>query len=442
MAEGNPNDVRSRSGPPCGRPLRVAYLTRRFPILSQTFVIGEIEDHLRAGLDVQILCTRSEAEADFPASRLDPLFRGRVHYLDCPRGNDAVRRALLRTFASRPWAMPAGLRAAAFLKEEKGRYAAMEAALVAMRLAHILPRFDLLHCHFGNIGILGAAVVRSARVRPALVTTFHGYDVTRDEFLPLADYYRLLFRAGSLMLCVNGIWRDRLVGAGADPGATLIHHMGVDLDELAFRHAAPGARAGLLRIAMVGRLTEKKGHRTALDAVAALRERRPDLDLRLDIVGGGDLQSDVEERIRGLRLEPAVVLRGPMSHADSLALVAEADAFLLPSVTAADGDMEGIPVSLMEAMALGRPVVSTRHSGIPELIEDGRSGLLADEHDHRAVSECLERLADDPGLGRRLAEAGRRRVEDEFNAERQGERLRDRYRFLVRSRIATRGARA
>ena len=124
-----------------------------------------------------------------------------------------------------------------------------------------------------------------------------------------------------------------------------------------------------------------------------------------------------------LGLRDVVELRGALPHEQIPAVLAEATAMVLPSVTSEDGQMEGIPVALMEAMAAGVPVVSTRLSGIPELVKDGESGLLVPERDPGALAAAMERLAADPALGARLADAARRTVREQFDRSRNLDRL-------------------
>ena len=132
-------------------------------------------------------------------------------------------------------------------------------------------------------------------------------------------------------------------------------------------------------------------------------------------MGEGPDETALEALRRDLELESCVTLAGPLNRDDVQREIDACDLFILTSVTAADGDEEGIPVVLMEAMASGAPVISTRHSGIPELVRDAETGLLTDEGDAGAVADAVERLASDPALARALAASARRHVEDEFN---------------------------
>jgi colanic acid/amylovoran biosynthesis glycosyltransferase len=166
-------------------------------------------------------------------------------------------------------------------------------------------------------------------------------------------------------------------------------------------------------------MTEKKGHRYTLKAFAGLMARRPGLAAHLDMIGNGPQLEEMRDLVEQLGLAAHATVHGGLPHDQVRDLLNQANVFVLPSVTAADGDMEGIPVSIMEAMAMGLPIVSTRHSGIPELVADGISGLLVAEHDIPALTGAFERLIDTPGLIVRMGLAGRSIVERDYSATRQ-----------------------
>jgi colanic acid/amylovoran biosynthesis glycosyltransferase len=424
VAAGRTGAERGRAGP------RVIYLVRRFPVRSQTFVTNEIIDHLRAGADIGVVAFESPITADFPLRDCDPLLRRRVSYLDMPRENGARVMEILRLLARRPSLLPFVPRAL-LLAAREGARASLGVLLLAMRLADTISAADVVHCHFGNVGRLAALILRLGGWRAKLVTTFHGYDVSKEAYQPLRRYYAPLFERGGLLLTVNSIWAERLRAAGADPARVQVHHMGIDTGAI---EEARKVGAEQVRFCMVGRMVEKKGHAIALQALGLLNQRRPDLAIRLELVGEGPLQECLRTQVRAAGLENYVTFRGALNHRRALEAIRQADVFVLPSRTAGDGDMEGIPVVLMEAMAMGKPVVSTRHSGIPELVEDGASGLLADENDPSGIAAAMERLADEPDLRIRLGLEGRRTVLAEFDAATQGERLRGLYAVALRER--------
>ena len=191
------------------------------------------------------------------------------------------------------------------------------------------------------------------------------------------------------------------------PAATPVHivHCGVDPDAYGFRpRRVP--RAGPVKALCVASLQEKKGHAVLLEALAG---GGPTLArLSIDLVGGGELRSSLEAQVRRLGLDDRVSFLGPRSEEEVRALLAQADLFVLPSIVASDGQMEGLPVALIEALASGLPTIATRLSGIPELICDGETGLLAEPADPGSLAEALTRAlagaSPNPRHGRELIE--------------------------------------
>lgn len=371
--------------------MRICIVADVFPRLSETFVLHQVEGLEARGHDVEVLCREVQAAADTPNAR-------------------ALRRK-----ARRRWGALSVLEPCVGRMPPRARHKAT--GLLDRLDAAYLRGFDVALAHFGYEGARMARLKRRAPGSPPLVTIFHGHDVATVWHDGATHLYDELFRVGALHLCVNRRFRDLLIEAGAPEGATRVHRMGVASDDLPFRTRDHAQRPQA--ILTVARLTEKKGVAYALRALARLRETHPALDWRHRIVGDGALRAELEALRDGLGLDDRVAFLGARPHDEVRRLLAESHVFLLPSVTAADGDAEGVPVSLMEAMASGAIAVSTRHSGIPDLIEDGRTGYLAPERDAEALAEKLARaLSPDPGRAA-LAEAARRDVERSFNLETQ-----------------------
>jgi colanic acid/amylovoran biosynthesis glycosyltransferase len=252
------------------------------------------------------------------------------------------------------------------------------------------------------------------------------------------DVYERLFREGDLFLPISDYWKTRLVEHGCPEDRIVVHHMGVDCDQFEFapREMEPGEPVRLLSVC---RLVEKKGIEYAIRALAKVVGGGASADSALDagarleytIVGSGPLRPHLESVVDELGLSGCVRFLGSLPSDEVAELMAGAHVFLAPSVTAEDGNKEGIPVAIMEAMATGLPVVSSRHSGIPELVEDGVTGLLAEERDVSGLADRLARLVRDPELHARLAAAGRIRVEQEFSTSVLNPRLMGLFHGLV-----------
>jgi len=244
-------------------------------------------------------------------------------------------------------------------------------------------------------------------VRGRLVTVFHGFDMSVFLRNAKPGVYNHLFRTGDLFLPISEAWRRRLIALGCPASKTHVHRMGIDCARFKFTPREPPNR-GPLRVVTVARLVEKKGVEYAIRAVARLVAAG--VDIEYTVVGDGPLREMLSQLTEGLGVSGCVKLIGYMAHSDIAALLQRSHVMLAPSVTASDGDMEGLPVAIMEAMASGLPVVSTIHSGIPELIDDDVNGYLVPEKDVSALAAKLEHVAFNTADWRRVADAARRAV--------------------------------
>jgi colanic acid/amylovoran biosynthesis glycosyltransferase len=271
-----------------------------------------------------------------------------------------------------------------------------------------LGKFDAVLAHFGPIGVRAMAMREAGVFRGPLGTVFHGFDMSMTSVVQSnLPKYRELFDLGEMMFPISRAWQNQLIFWGCPPNKTEVMRMGVDLDKLGGNHIQPARFVGPLRVVTVGRLVEKKGTADAINAI-----RRSGFDVQLRVIGSGPL----EHELRALADDTnKVVFMGAMDHAATLREVAAADVFLLPSVTASDGDKEGIPVSLMEAMALGTLVVATQHSGNAELIDHGISGWLVPERRPNDIVAVLHSIyRDDLDLDA-IRTAARTKIADEFD---------------------------
>lgn len=285
----------------------------------------------------------------------------------------------------------------------------------------------LVHAHFGTDGLLALPLAETLRV--PLVTTLHGHEVSRTRARMLASgrlswmryalFGRRLIERGGLFLAVSEAVRRRALAAGYPDGRVITHFNGVDTDF--FRPSGAPPEPGL--ILHVGRLVEKKGTAALLDAVAETE------GARLVVIGDGPLRPSLERRARRLGVEARFT--GRLPPAEVLGWMQRAWLLAAPSVTAGDGDAEGLPTVLCEAAAAGLPVVATRHSGIPEAVSEGETGLLSPERDVGLLARNLSLLLASPRMRESLAVAARLRAVDRFDLARQTERLEGYYDYLT-----------
>ncbi|MBC2180761.1 glycosyltransferase [Listeria booriae] len=358
---------------------QVLFFVTEFPTLSETFILNQITGTIDLGHDVTILALKrgntTQMHADVTAYQL----LDKVVYVDLP---DNKRK---RVFQGIACGIKAPIRTAKLLNKKK--YGAITNSLQPILVAQKVPAhdFDLIIAHYGNVGLVASILQDQGILSGKLMTFFHGYDVTRTIQQKGTTFYKFLFSSDTTLLPISDFWAQRLIQLGADKEKISVHHMGIDTQ--AFQMQSLKAIQPTLQLLLVARLTEKKGISDAIHAVQMLQNHG--IDTVLHIVGDGEDRASLEEMVKQQGLQNQVQFHGFLDQAQVKERFCASDIFILPSVVAQDGDMEGIPVSLMEAMAQGKPVISTVHSGIPELVTHGESGFLVPERDAEALGRAI-----------------------------------------------------
>lgn len=395
-------------------PRRLGYIVWRFPKLSETFVMREIEALERLGWRIDVFAHTRPAEAVRQPEAVRWLER-----MDAPDSFRAVAAANLAWLreAPRPLLSLYVLLIGQLWREPRelvrGVVALLRAAVWARRVRE--RGIMHVHAHFARHSAVAAlAVAHLAGVTYSF--TGHSHDVYRHPAMLATKVRRARFVA-----VVSALLRDRYiapqVGAG-DLARVHVVRCGVEVD--AYSPTLCDTARRPLNMLAVARLIEVKGLRYLIEACRILVERGYDLHCR--IIGEGPLQADLQRRIAEAGLGERVELLGPRPHDEVRRALADASIFILPSIVMADGTMEGVPVSLMEAMALGVPVVATRTGAIPELVGD-HTGLLVEPADAEALAGAIACLADDAALARRLSVGARRYLADEFDLDANVARL-------------------
>ncbi len=281
--------------------------------------------------------------------------------------------------------------------------------------------FEIVYCHFGENGNIGA-MLKEIGVSGKLVVVFHGSDLSARLKMRGAQYYDLLFKTADLLLPVSELFRNRLIEFDAPPQKTVVHRIGVDSEKFQFQ-ARRFEMDHPLKILTIARLVEKKGLEYSIRAVKNLIVKDPKRSISYHIIGDGPLAGDLRRLIHDLEVAHSIFLLGGMEQDSVLDWMMKSHIYVLASVTASNGDQEGIPVSLMEAMATGMPVVSTYHSGIPEIITPGVNGYLAPEKDVDGLTNAIEHLILHPESWPVIGKAARKTIETNYSIEYQITRL-------------------
>lgn len=399
--------------------MRIAFISDVFPSISQTFVLNQVTGLIDRGHDVQpfALTLREQPRVS----------HGLVHQYDL---NRLTRVMALPSFGKRLKDLPIALltllcrrpsllvRSLRFMK-----YGRKAATLQMLWETHRwlsetgLKPFDAIVCHFGYNGAIAVDLRDMGLLQGPIVTFFHAVDLTKIPRLN-PNEYSSLFAKGERFLAITEYARGKLIRLACPESKIEIHHMGVDCTRFQYRRRRPNST---IRVISIGRMVEKKGYLRGLEAVAlALEEEIP---IKYTIVGDGKLRTAIEDKIKQLDIAGDVHLTGWQPQEKVVQLLHENHILLLPSLTAPNGDEEGLPVVLMEALATGMPVVATRHAGIPELVHHGVNGLLAEERDSRSLSEKIIEIAGSPELWESMGRCGRSIVEQNFNINRLNDRL-------------------
>jgi glycosyltransferase involved in cell wall biosynthesis len=286
------------------------------------------------------------------------------------------------------------------------------------RLREWKPR--LVHAHFGYDGFLALPLAR--RLGIPILVTFHGYDATlRSPASPAQAVYLVMrkrvFRKADRVVAVSSFIRDEVIRAGCPADKVTVRYIGVDVD----RFKPAGSREPL--ILFVGRLVEKKGCADLIDAMEDVIRAVPEAELV--IVGDGPLRPDLQAR--AVSRGSSIRFLGHRSHDEVRAWLRRASVLCAPSRRTATGEAEGLPMAIIEALASGTPVVATRHAGIPEAVEHGRTGWLVEEGATGALAQALTRTLQDRDRWDEMSRLARERAVLHFSLARCTASLEDLY---------------
>ncbi len=406
--------------------MKIAFLVNEFPSVFETFVLNQIVGLINLGHDVQIFASRSSSGSKVHANHKKYDLAKRTHYYRIPK-NKILRivKAIIFIMKYAPSNSSLIFRSLNIFRYGK-QAGSLSLLFMSIPLLESGP-FDLIHAQFGTQGLFAVSLSQVLSSKCKLVTSIRGYDVT--VFLKKhPGIYHKLFREGDLFLPVCEFLKDRLIQEGCEVEKIVVHYSGIDCSKFEYvqRERAPGE---LIKVLTIARLIEKKGVVFAIDAVSRLLSKGEKIEYR--IVGDGVLRENLQQLIESMGIEQQVKLLGSKSHEEVKILSEESHVLVAPSLTAESGDQEGIPNAIKEAMASGLPVISTFHSGIPELVTDGVSGLLVPERDAASLADALAYLINHPEICKEMGQAGRRQVEQKFDTHSLNKELEELYLGLM-----------
>jgi len=395
---------------------KVAYLTSRFPKVTETFILYEILELERQGLPVEVFAlVREHEQVVHPEAKA---VVDRAHY------SAFISRAVLAAQAywllRRPGAYMRAWWQAVRGNMSSPKFLTRSLALVPQAALFARQMQDLgvshIHAHWATHPTLSAYIIGQLTGLPYSFTA-HAHDIYVERPMLEEKIRRASF------VVVKTKYNQQLLhkwyGAIADE-KTIVIHYGNDLS--VFKPRPARERRGPFTIVCVASLQDYKGHPYLIDACAQLKARG--INFQCLCVGEGEDRPQLEAQIAQLGLQEQVLLLGHQPRNRVAEIIAEADVMAMPSIITNNGKMEGLPLVLQEALATELPVVATAISGIPELIEHERTGLLVQERDAQALAAALQRIHNEPMLGQQLAAAGREKVLYEFDLHRNVAALR------------------
>jgi len=388
--------------------MKIAVVVGRFPVVSEQFIVNHIAGLIESGHDVTIV-SGFRGNYEMQDGNTDRFrMRDRTLYVGIP--SNPIARSIVYgvyfflTLLSHPRVALSGLR------YRRYRTAVINGKAIYFYRRLRGMRFDLIHCHFGANGLVGA-FLKDAGITEKLIVTFHGSDINTYPRRYGVDVYKEMYHVVDAITCNTRFTADKVVANGARPET--IHIVPVGLDTRNFPVRSDTRDSSRFVLLTVGRMVEKKGHRYVMLAISSLLESIPNIEYR--ILGDGPLRTELEDLSRELGLSNHCTFLGARVGEEVVREYQTCDLFVLASVTASSGDMEGQGRVLQEAQSMGVPVISTVHNGIPDGVVDGVTGLLVPERDAHALADAIQSLHDDRTRMSEMGREGARFVREKYD---------------------------
>ena len=418
--------------------MKIAFFVAHFPVLSEPFILNQIVGTIERGHEVHIYSLDGPPD---DTSKVHPLVEQyklleRTYYAPTRPDNELWRTLkglglLLINFYKNP--------SVCLQLLNNSRYGSQAKSLKLLyRAIPFLGKkqsYDIIHSQFSTLGVFCVWFRQLDLLEGKLIATFRGSDISK--FLPKwgKKVYQELFQETDFFLANCDFFCNRAISLGCDPAKILVHGSGIDCGNFAFKPRYFPSN-GKVRIATTGRLVEKKGIEYVIRAIAKVAHTHPNIEY--NIIGDGPLKEHFEKLSTELNIGYVVKLLGWKQQREIIEILDTCHIFVAPSVTGADGNQDAPVNTLKEAMAMGLPVISTLHGGIPELVEDGISGFLVPERDTNAIAEKLTYLIEHPEIWEGMGKAGRARVEEKYDMNKLNDELVEVYQEVVNSKLPQR----
>jgi colanic acid/amylovoran biosynthesis glycosyltransferase len=410
--------------------LKIAFVVGEFPALTETFILNQITGLLDEGHEVDIITNRPSETATMHRSidQYGLLQKTYYRFSDIPSAKWKCRLKALVLLCRRLMTNPVTTVRIVFtlLSRPEG----FSYPLLYLSFFLLGKKYDIIHCHFGQNAFPFVELLKIG-FPLRLLTSFHGFDAHSFVRMEGPRIYEGLFQLGHYFTANTTFTKQRIVQLGCPENRVAVLPESLICEVFLRKEDLPSGKDSIVLLT-VGRLVEKKGYEYSLRAVARVYGKYK--NIRYWIVGEGPLKPVLEEWVAGLHLEEVVVFMGPKAQEEVKHLYHSADIFILASITAADGDMEGQALVLQEAQTAELPVISTWHNGIPDGVLDGQSGFLVPERDEVALAESIEWLIEHPDERKKMGRCGKEFVIRKYDSRIVNQQLLQIYRNLLISK--------
>lgn len=410
--------------------MKIAFIVGKFPLLSESFILNQISGLIDRGHEVWIYAVNGKPD---DCTKVHPIV-DQYQLLERTYYSSSIPQHFWTRckFIVQVLAKSGHLSSLNWLKLlniiKYGRQA------VSLRLLYkgvpLLDSasYDVIHAQFGFFGQLGLIFRDLGMINGKLITHFRGRDISENLQESGEHLYNDLLKRGDFFLTNCDFFRQRALKLGCPDEKIRVHGSAIDCSKFAFTPRYP-SKDGTIRIATIGRLVEKKGIEYCIKAVANVAQRYPNIEFK--IIGEGILREQFEQLIQDLHAGDFIKLLGWKNQQEIIEILHDCHIFMAPSVTAANGDQDAPVNTLKEAMAMGLPVISTWHGGIPELVEDGVSGYLVPERDVAAIAAKLIDLIEQSDRWQAMGQAGRIKVEQMYDINKLSDELVEIYQSVL-----------
>ncbi len=409
--------------------MKIAFFTNAFPMMSEAFIANSAAALIEAGHSVDIFGIGNVDATGLSVPEVEPL------HLEQSTTNIRWPNDLTERWRQLPGALSTLVRkhgATSLIRLRPDIYRRTFMDLSSIYQVAQLPtqgNYDIIHCQFAPLAEHVIKHRRAGFLSGHLVVNFRGYDISELVTAHGEHLYDHIWPEADAFISNSEYFRQRAIAIGCPEDRISVVGSGMRLESFPF-HPISEASSGDIRFLMVGRLIERKGFHIALSALARY-SRASGRNIHVDIVGAGPMREELEQLARECGLGAAVTFHGAQSHKAIADFIRQCDVFIAPSMTCAKGSQDGPVNTLKEAMAIGRPVIGTRHGGISELVIDGETGVLCEEGSVEALEQATHRILGMRDAWPQMLTRARAVVEQTYALSRTTEDLIDVYKSIL-----------